>query len=182
VTDSTHESEAEDAHASLRTRSKVETALYLASAVLMLLLAVLVFYSVIMRYVFSRPPIWAENVPLTLFIWMTFIGAAVATKRGLNLKVTYFVDKLPVRARSAIEVVMHALVLALLVTLFVYNIPIIELQWPGRMLSTGWSNAVNFVPLSVGCLLMIWYQIRLLRRALRRYADARDEAAVPRRA
>jgi TRAP-type C4-dicarboxylate transport system permease small subunit len=113
---------------------------------------------------------------------MTFIGAAVATKRGLNLKVTYFVDKLPVRARSAIEVVMHALVLALLVTLFVYNIPVIELQWPGRMLSTGWSNAVNFVPLSVGCLLMIWYQTRLLRRALRRYADARDEDAVPRRA
>ena len=147
----------------------VEHALYLLGGILMVLISGLVCYSVIMRYFFSRPPIWGENVPLTLFVWMTFIGAGVATKRGLNIKVTYFVDKLPARPRLVIEIVMHALVLALLAVLFVYNIPIIELQWPGRMLSTGWSNAVNFVPLSIGCVLMFWYQTGLLRRAVRAY-------------
>lgn len=164
------------AHEPPRPRISVETLLYLLGGVLMLLISAVVFYSVVMRYFFNRPPIWAESIPVTAFVWMTFIAAGVATKRGLNLKVTYFVDKFPLRVRLLIEIVMHVLVLALLAVLFVYNIPIIELQWPGRMLSTGWSSAVNFIPLSIGCLLMFWYQVGLLRRTLRQYSDARFNA------
>lgn len=160
-----------EAGASLR-KAPVETLLYWLGGLLMIVISALVCYSVVMRYFFNKPPIWSENVPVTLFVWMTFIAAGVATKRGLNLRVTYFVDKLPTRLRLGIEMLMHALVLALLAVLFFYNIPIVELQWPGRMLSTGWSNAVNFIPLSIGCALMFWYQTGLFRRALRAYLDA----------
>ncbi len=148
----------------------VETALHYLSGILLMIIASAVFYAVTMRYVFNEPPLWADEAPRAFFLWMVYIGVAVATKRGQNIRVTHFIDKFTPLPRLILETFMHILVLIMLVTLVWFNFPIISLQSGGSMLSTGWSFIWLYAPLSVGSALMILYQTRLM---LRSFVDFR---------
>ena len=153
----------------------IEMTLYYASGLLLITIASAVFYAVLMRYVFNEPPLWADEAPRAFFLWMTYLGIAVATKRGQNIRVTHFIDKFAPMPRLILELVMHALVLIMLVTLIWYNMPVIQLQSGGKMLSTGWSFIWLFAPLTVGCVLMLAYQARLVLRSIANYQNAMAE-------
>jgi len=45
------------------------------------------FAQVILRYVFNNPQSWAEEVGRYLFVWITFLGSAVAFSRDTHIKV-----------------------------------------------------------------------------------------------
>ena len=94
------------------------------------------FISVTLRYVFNEPPLWADEAPRAFFLWMTYLGIAVATKQGKNIRVTHFIDKVSAKPRVFLETFMHCLVLIMLGALVWYNIPILNLQSGGSMLST----------------------------------------------
>ena len=61
------------------------------------------------------------------------------------------------------------LVIVMIIVLFWHNFPILKFSLGGRIISTGWSNIVSFLPLTVGCVLMVLYQTLLVRRSIRRY-------------
>ena len=150
----------------------VETILHYLSGILLIIIASAVFYAVAMRYVFNEPPLWADEAPRAFFLWMVYIGVAVATKRGQNIRVTHFIDKFTPLPRLVLETFMHILVLVMLVTLVWFNFPIIRLQSGGSMLSTGWSFIWLYAPLTVGSALMILYQARLMLRSFVDYRAA----------
>jgi TRAP-type C4-dicarboxylate transport system permease small subunit len=150
----------------------IEKTLYYASGLLLITIATAVFYAVLMRYAFNEPPLWADEAPRAFFLWMTYLGIAVATKRGQNIRVTHFIDKFAPMPRLVLELIMHTLVLIMLVALVWYNIPVIQLQTGGKMLSTGWSFIWLFAPLTVGCVLMLFYQARLVLRSITDYHRA----------
>lgn len=132
-------------------------------------MATAIFYSVSMRYIFSEPPLWSDEAPRAFFLWLTYIGIIVATKRGQNIRVTHFIDKVPAFPRVVIETIMHLLVLVMLVSLVWYNFPVLKLQLGGKMLSTGWGFVWLYLPVSVGCTLMIFYQMRLMIKTISIY-------------
>jgi len=121
-----------------------------------------VFISVTLRYIFNEPPLWADEAPRAFFLWMTYLGIAVATKQGKNIRVTHFIDKVSAKPRVFLETFMHCLVLIMLGALVWYNIPILNLQSGGSMLSTGWSFLWLYSPVTVGSSLMLFYQTRLM--------------------
>lgn len=140
----------------------IEWLLYYAGALLMIGITFTVLYSVVMRYFFNQPPIWSEDIPKLLSVWMVFLVAGLAIKMGLNIRVTVLTSRLPRKGRLLLEIAMHLLVLAFLGVLFVNSFPVIRLNMGGTMISTGWSNAVLSIPLAVGAAIIGFYQARLL--------------------
>lgn len=152
----------------------LEKALFYISGLLLIVIAVSVFYAVTMRYAFNEPPLWADEAPRAFFLWMTYLGIIVATKRGQNIRVTHFIDKVAPYPRLILETFMHILVLIMLASLVWFNIPVLELQAGGSMLSTGWSFVWLYAPVSVGCALMFIYQARLMIRSWSTYHAATE--------
>ncbi len=152
----------------------LEKALFYLSGLLLMVIATAVFYAVTMRYAFNEPPLWADEAPRAFFLWMTYLGIIVATKRGQNIRVTHFIDKFAPYPRLLLETFMHILVLIMLAALVWYNIPVLNLQSGGSMLSTGWSFVWLYAPVSVGCALMFIYQSRLM---IRSWVDYRQATA-----
>jgi TRAP-type transport system small permease protein len=148
-------------------RDWIDATFSFASGVLMLAISAIVIYCVVMRYWFNQPPIWSEDVPRVLFVWMTYIAAVVATRRDTNIKVTFIVDKLPRRLQLVIDIAMTAIVIAMMLVLAWYSWPVIELNLGGTMLSTGWSEAVFYLPLPGACVLMAMYQAKRLAKVVR---------------
>lgn len=73
--------------------------------VLQVLLAVIIFvifYAVVMRYIFSYPPAWAEELSRFIFIWMLMLGAVVVTREQSHIEFTILVDHLPKRVRTVL--------------------------------------------------------------------------------
>lgn len=150
----------------------LEKALFYLSGLLLMVIATAVFYAVTMRYAFNEPPLWADEAPRAFFLWMTYLGIIVATKRGQNIRVTHFIEKFAPYPRLILETFMHILVLIMLAALVWYNIPVLNLQSGGSMLSTGWSFVWLYAPVSVGCALMFIYQTRLMIRSWVDYRQA----------
>lgn len=157
----------------------LDRTLYLLSGLLMVLIACTVFYAVLLRYVFNAPPLWAEDAPRVFFLWMTYLGIAVATRRGQNIRVTHFIDKFPPLPRLILETFMHVLVLIMIAVIFYWSFPVLRLQMGGTALSTGWSYAWSYLPLPIGCALMLIYQTRLMLRSILDYRRGRAAADAP---
>jgi TRAP-type C4-dicarboxylate transport system permease small subunit len=136
----------------------IEKIQYYAAGLTLLAIVAIMLYVVAMRYLFARAPLWGEEVPRVMFIWMTFLFAGIAIRLNLNIAVVALINKVPPRPRRMIQSAMHLLVLLLLVLMLWYSIAIVELGMRGRMLSTGWPNAVFSLPVPIGCAIMAYYQ------------------------
>lgn len=147
----------------------LELLVYYFSAALMLALTGVILYAVVARYFFNASPAWSDEVPRVLFLWGTYIGIALAAKRGQSLKVTFVLERLPPLGRLWLEMFMHASIFVMLAFLLWHNIPVIELGRQTKMLATQWPDSVRFWPLSVGCVLIGLYQVRLVLKSLREY-------------
>ena len=147
----------------------LEGALYYGSALLMLGMTGAILYTVVARYFFNASPIWAEEVPRVMFLWLTYLAVAVAVRRGQSLRITVLLEKMPRLARLLVETSMHLAILVMLGFLVWNNQPVIELNSQTRMLATQWTDSVRYWPLTVGCVLIGIYQLRLLIRSIKDY-------------
>ena len=131
----------------------------------------LVLYSVTMRYLFSAPPRWGEELPKLLFVWMIFVGAAFAHFAGINLRMTLLIDRVRSGPRRVIELVMHTLTLMMLLLILWYSIPIIQLTSRSTSLATGLNDSLTFWALPVGAGLLLVNQVWRIARMLRGEVD-----------
>ncbi|WP_421991112.1 TRAP transporter small permease [Roseococcus sp.] len=69
----------------------------------------LIFLQVVMRYVFSSPPPWSEELALLAFSWATMGGLALGVREGFHVRLSLLTDFLPSRAAAAWEVVVNLL-------------------------------------------------------------------------
>lgn len=160
----------------LRPKTLIDRIFWYLAAGLMLVMTGVMLYAVVARYFFNRPPIWSEDVPRTLFVWMVMLVLGLAIKMGLNIRVTTFIDMMPRRLRLAVETAMHVLVLGMIVTLFWQTLPILELKATQRMLSTGWAESVLVWPILIGCVLAFIYQLGQFGVVLRAIRTGKDPA------
>jgi TRAP-type C4-dicarboxylate transport system permease small subunit len=145
----------------------IDTIIFYAGALGMLALFATVLYGVGARYLFNRPPLWSVDVPNLIFVWLVFGAVGLTTKLGPQIRVVFFVDKMPAAINRAILVLAHCAVLMMLATFIEYSRPIIELSSSEVMLSTGWPGSVFFYALPVGCVIMGYYQVLALLGLLR---------------
>lgn len=72
-------------------------------AALMALMACLAFANVLSRYLFHYSISFSQEIVLNAFVWATFLGTAIAFKRGSHVMVSFFVDKFPARLRKILS-------------------------------------------------------------------------------
>ena len=77
---------------------------------LMLVLVVDVFLGVWSRYVLQATFQWYDEVARLCFVWMVFLGAASAVRRGAHFRLHLLIDRLGPRLRRATDLVVGLLV------------------------------------------------------------------------
>lgn len=84
------------------------------AAILVSVMAVLVFLQVLFRYWLHLPLDWGEEVSRYLFIWSAMLGAAIATKRRAHFGIDFLVKILPSSAQKGIAIGVNLCICALL--------------------------------------------------------------------
>ncbi|SDE81358.1 2,3-diketo-L-gulonate TRAP transporter small permease protein YiaM [Sporomusa acidovorans DSM 3132] len=70
----------------------------------MLGMVAIIFVQVIARYAFSNSLTWSEEVGRYLFVWMTFLGTALAVRNKAHVALDVLVGKLPPLLQKAVIV------------------------------------------------------------------------------
>ena len=162
----------------LRLRA-VQQAFEIGCGVVLAVFTFLVLYSVAARYIFSNPPIWGEDVPKLLFVWLSFIGGALAYMLGYNIRMMTLVERFPKPLATGIELVMRTITIGMLGTIFWYSLPILELSSSKTVLSTGISEVWTSLPLVIGAVLMIGNElVRMALAATGYIPGAKDDASL----
>ncbi len=111
------------------------------AAIALSILIVVTFGGVIMRYFISKPIIWAEEVQLWCFLWMTFLGAGAAFRYGSHVAVEMVVSKFPKKLQKIVEIFDYVVCMVVLAYLAYLGCDIIKL-----MIKIGKSTSILHVP------------------------------------
>ena len=93
---------------------RIEKALDAVLVFMMIVMAGAVVLQVTSRYVFNNPTSWSEELARYLFVWITFLGAAVVIRKRRHVDVTVLTDRLPPGAAKFVYLVSDVAVLFML--------------------------------------------------------------------
>lgn len=94
-----------------------------------LLIAVcdVILLQVLMRYLFAYPNPWSEEVSRFCFIWLSLLGASLAVARRSHFRFDQVTERLPPRAKKAVETCAGAVVLLFALLLIGTGIALMDL-------------------------------------------------------
>jgi TRAP-type C4-dicarboxylate transport system permease small subunit len=120
----------------------------------------ILFYAVVMRYGFHRPPAWSIELSRFLFLWMVMLGAVLVTREKSHIEITFLSDLLPPKIREAWLALVRLAMLSFCLVMVIYGVRILPIvgqaNTPTLNLSMGWLYAA--VP--SGAFLMGLYLLR----------------------
>ncbi len=133
----------------------VEGALFL----LMVVLCADVFLGVFSRYVLVRTFTWYDEIARLCFVWIIFLGAAAAVRRGAHFRFHLLVDRLGPAWTAAAQRLAVVVIAAFGAVLVWQGWKLVELgqfqQTPVMGLSKGWVYA----PVPIGGALMVLFAL-----------------------
>ena len=128
--------------------------------VLVVVLAVVVFFQVFNRFILKAPMAWTEELAMLLFQWVVFLGAAVGVKRMSHFGIDLLVEKLSEKTRHRIELIVPFAVGAIAVTLIVEGFKLLKLTQYQLYTTMDISHAWATAAMPISGILMMFYLIR----------------------
>jgi len=88
----------------------------------MAVIAVVIPYEVIGRYVFQKMSIWSGEVSTYSLAWASMLGGAVGLKRGYQVNMTSVVESVPPAVAKALKLVAYLFTLYFFGAMFYYGL------------------------------------------------------------
>lgn len=139
-------------------------------AAMLVLMVVLVFGNVVLRYGFNSSITVSEELGRWLFVWITFLGAVVALRERSHLGTDVLVSRLSTRGKKICIGLGHATMLYICWLVFKGSLEQTRINWDVLAPSTGWPMAVmhsaGVVFAVLGAVMLLLDLWRLLRGRL----------------
>ncbi len=141
-------------------RKQLSAGDYLIAALFATMIAV-VTAQVLWRYVFDNSLDWTEEFSRHVFVWMTFVGAALAIKEGTHIRVSILGDMLPAKLQKCLASAYLLLIAIFLGAIVFFGFQQVKLTAGQR--TSGLDLPLNYVlyaSLPVASLFGIWFAMR----------------------
>jgi len=102
---------------SRRTNAVVEQSLLGLGILMIGIVAAQVFF----RYVLNHSLFWSEELARYILVWLTFLGASVAYRRGTHPRIDLFSSRLGTRGARAMRVIAHLVAMVFFGVLVIYG-------------------------------------------------------------
>lgn len=116
----------------------------LVASIALIVLIVLTFFGVIMRYVIGKPFTWLEEVQLFCMVWIVFAAGGAAFRTGSHVAIEMVVEMFPKSAQKVISYLIDIVVFLVIAYLF-YN----SLGFIGMFAKNGRSSSMLKIPMTV---------------------------------
>ncbi len=131
-------------------------------SLLICLLTSMVFLQVLFRYAFDTPLGWSEEFVMFLFQWGSYLGAALAVKKGFHFHLDLLLSRLPRQARTVLGVLASACILATGYVMIHYGIGMMKMNSATSYPILRFSVAYGYLAIPSSGAFIILYQLRIL--------------------
>ena len=112
------------------------------ASIVLIVLIVLTFMGVIMRYIVGKPFTWLEEVQLFCMVWIVFSAAGAAYRTGNHVAIEMVVEMFPKGFQKVIEYVIDVVVVVTIGYLFYASIGFIQV-----FIKNGRSSSILHIPM-----------------------------------
>lgn len=121
----------------------------------MVVLTVIVFLDVVLRYIFNQGFAWTQEMATLMLAWFSFIGMAIGVLEKIHINIEMFTAKLPAKAISVLDSVDHILIAAFGGAMVYYGVKIMDVTKSSTMPATKLPSAVLYIILPLSGLLVL---------------------------
>lgn len=137
------------------------------------------FLGVFSRYLFNAPFNWLEEMQQAAMVWIAFLVAGAAFRRGSHVAIEIVVDSLPEKAQKVVEVFIAVVVYAVLIFFLRSSLKFLQV-----FLKTGRTTPMLRIPMVYiygiapvsAVLMMISYAVVLVKKFVRKAPQKEEEA------
>jgi TRAP-type C4-dicarboxylate transport system permease small subunit len=130
------------------------------SGLALIVMTIVIPIGVFNRYVMGSGSQWPEPLAILCMVVFTFLGAAASYRAGVHIAVTMVTDRVPEQYRSALTLVVDALMAALCVFMIVYGWALCQVTWNQTIAEfPALSVGVTYLPLPVGAAVTLLFVI-----------------------
>ncbi|MCA1952186.1 MAG: TRAP transporter small permease [Hyphomicrobiales bacterium] len=124
-------------------------------------MAGVVFLQFFSRYILNDSAAWTEEIARYMLMWLTFIGAAIVTRRGTHIGVEVLLHMLPEASRRGLRFLIDVVTLGFIALLCWFSVMITERMGIQRMTVIDVSMSVVYAGIAFGCFLMLWRAVQV---------------------
>jgi TRAP-type transport system small permease protein len=114
------------------------------------------------RYVINDPISWTEQICRIMFVWVTFLGAALLYREKQHIVIDMFVEMMPTRVKAIVDWMVELGILLFIVVFFVYGLKLSLDTLPHRFGALDISPASFYFSAPVSAALMFLYFVERL--------------------
>ncbi len=123
----------------------------IVSCICVIVMSVLVFINVIARFVFNNSLAFSDEISTYLFVLMSFMGTAIAARRGAHLGLSILTDRVSPKARICISMFTYGIsaLFCLLIVIFGVQMVVSQYQLGQESAAMQWPEWIygSFVPI-----------------------------------
>ena len=114
---------------------------------------------VLWRYGFNSALSWSEELSRFLLVWVSFLGAAMATYRGSHIGIAVVFDRLPARARLWVGRIVDVMVICYMVAVLAGGIKMLPFVHVRVAATLPFHMNVPYLVMPVSAGLIIFYML-----------------------
>lgn len=115
------------------------------------------FSQVIFRYFLDHPLSWTGELSRFCFIWIVYLGTAIAAKSGSHIGVDYLYKRLSAAVKLPIYILTHILILGFVAIVFIESVPVIGIDMSQHSPAIGIPMGLVYLAIPTGFLLIFFY-------------------------
>ena len=123
---------------------------------LVIMLAVC-FGAVVMRYVFSKPLVWSEEIILTILIWFGFLCISIGAYGDTHIAIEGVYNLFPAAVRRACDILRNLLLTVFGCLMVYFGWQVFKINLMKRLPATHLSQGVQYFPIVFGGILTALY-------------------------
>lgn len=145
---------------------------------LLVLMVIIVFTNVVLRYGFSSGIKWGEEAPLVIVIWFTFIAMALGVKEDLHISITVFTLLANRVVNDLLNILKYVIEFCIGVIIFRYGWLLTLNGLKSFLPATHITNAINYIILPISAVFIICYSFLYLVENIKDIKDSSNKRQV----
>lgn len=141
------------------------------SGILIVIMVLAALAQVLFRYVLRISVPWTEELARLLFVWVVYLTLLIVENENSQLKTTYFLDKMPRKVRTLLQLLIECGSIVFLIGLFFGALQMFRTSTTLHYGTMPWmSTSVSYLPIIIAVPFSIFYigkrSILIIREAI----------------
>jgi TRAP-type transport system small permease protein len=127
-----------------------------------------VILQIALRYVFNHPLVWTDELAQYLFVWTSFLGWTMATRKRIHIGISVVADRLPAKGRRVLHALWCVATLVFAAILLAVGVMITRRNADVQMVSLDFAFWPVYIVVPIAALFLVVYAVRDLTDIVRK--------------